>query len=79
MGTGMQRENTPLAHNTAVSKISAFKPHKRISDANLRRRDEKEHKQKFRLMHFTAGMQQLTHLKTGCPAAHHTVRASPCC
>ena len=31
----MQRENTPLAHNTGVSRTSAFKPHKRISTANL--------------------------------------------
>ena len=31
----MQRENTPLAHNTGVSRTSAFKPHKRISTADL--------------------------------------------
>ena len=31
----MQRENTLLAHNTGVSRTSAFEPHKHISTANL--------------------------------------------
>ena len=56
----MQRENTSLAHDTGVSSKSAFEPQKRISTASPQRRHEKNPKQKFSLMHFTAGMQQET-------------------